>query len=95
MSPVSRCSSSSFPPATRLSSRMTPAAAPATTAPEGQYLVKKGDTLYSIALEHGADYRELAQWNGLDDPTKIRVGQLLSEQFGVAVIEVQPLWPLA
>jgi len=41
------------------------------------YTVKRGDTLYSIALEHGADYREVAQWNFLDDPTKIRVGQVL------------------
>ncbi len=45
--------------------------------PEGHYVVKKGDTLYSIALDNGADYRELAQWNSLDDPTKLRVGQLL------------------
>jgi lipoprotein NlpD len=51
------------------------AAAPA--APEGFYTVQKGDTLYSIALEHGHDYREVAQWNSLDDPGKIRVGQLL------------------
>jgi lipoprotein NlpD len=41
------------------------------------YTVKRGDTLYSIALEHGADYRDLAQWNSLDDPTKLRVGQQL------------------
>jgi lipoprotein NlpD len=47
------------------------------TLPEDHYEVKRGDTLYSIALEHGADYRELAQWNGLDDPTRIRVGQVL------------------
>ena len=46
-------------------------------APEGFYTVQKGDTLYSIALEHGHDYREVAQWNSLDDPGKIRVGQLL------------------
>jgi lipoprotein NlpD len=55
-------------------------AAPATPVPqvpEGHYLVKRGDTLYSIALEHGADYREVAQWNGLDDPAKIRAGQVL------------------
>ena len=51
-----------------------PAAQPAA---EGFYAVKRGDTLYSIALEHGADYRELAQWNSLDDPAKIRVGQQL------------------
>jgi lipoprotein NlpD len=53
-------------------------AAPVPSAvPQGFYQVKRGDTLYSIALEHGADYREMAQWNYLDDPTKIRVGQLL------------------
>jgi len=42
-----------------------------------EYTVKRGDTLYSIALENGADYRELAAWNGIDDPSKIRVGQVL------------------
>jgi len=52
--------------------------APATPAlPDGYYVVKRGDTLYSIALEHGADYREVAQWNSLDDPTKLRIGQQL------------------
>jgi lipoprotein NlpD len=54
-------------------------AAPQTT-PDGFYVVKRGDTLYSIALDHGADYREVAQWNGLDDATKINVGQLLRVQ---------------
>jgi len=53
------------------------APAPQAEAPEGFYVVKKGDTLYSIALEHGHDYREVAQWNSLDDPTKINAGQLL------------------
>lgn len=47
------------------------------TLTEDEYEVKRGDTLYSIALEHGVDYRELAQWNSLDDPAKIRVGQVL------------------
>jgi lipoprotein NlpD len=41
------------------------------------YTVKKGDTLYGIALDHGLDYRELDAWNGLDDPNIIRVGQEL------------------
>ena len=41
------------------------------------YTVKPGDTLYSIALEHGVDYRELASWNGLDNPGALRVGQQL------------------
>jgi lipoprotein NlpD len=61
------------PPATPSPS---PASAPA-AAPEGFYAVKRGDTLYSIALEHGHDYRDVAQWNSLDDPTKLSVGQLL------------------
>jgi len=52
-----------------------PAAAPAARA--GGYIVRRGDTLYSIALEHGLDYRELARWNNLDDPSRIRVGQEL------------------
>ena len=43
----------------------------------GEYTVKKGDTLYSIALEHGQSYRDIAAWNKLDDPNKIQVGQQL------------------
>jgi len=56
-----------------------PAAQPAgqAAARPGSYAVKRGDTLYSIALEHGVDYRELAQWNKIDDPSKIRIGQEL------------------
>jgi len=53
------------------------AVAAAVPVPEGFYVVRRGDTLYGIALEHGADYREVAQWNSLDDPGKLRVGQLL------------------
>lgn len=53
-----------------------PAPPQAAFAP-GSYVVKRGDTLYSIALEHGVDYRELAQSNNLDDPSKIRIGQQL------------------
>jgi len=53
-----------------------PAAAAAPDAAPG-YLVRRGDTLYAIALEHGLDYRELAQWNGLSDPSRIRDGQNL------------------
>jgi lipoprotein NlpD len=54
------------------------ATVPATTAvPAGHHVVKRGDTLYSIALEHGASYRDVAEWNQLDDPTKISIGQVL------------------
>jgi lipoprotein NlpD len=40
------------------------------------YTVRQGDTLYSIALDHGLDYREVAAWNNID-PARIRVGQQL------------------
>jgi len=41
------------------------------------HIVKKGDTLYSIALDYGQDYRELAAWNNLEDPGLIRIDQRL------------------
>jgi lipoprotein NlpD len=41
------------------------------------YTVKRGDTLYQIALDHGLDYRELAAWNNIDNVNVIRVGQVL------------------
>lgn len=57
-----------------------PAAKPATAIPDAKpqfYTVKPGDTLYSIALEHGLDHRELAIWNGVETPSGLRVGQQL------------------
>lgn len=43
----------------------------------GEYRVRAGDTLYSIALRHDLDYRELAAWNGIDGSYLIRAGQVL------------------
>ena len=54
-----------------------PQVAPAPGAASNFYIVKRGDTLYSIALEHGVDYRELAVWNQLGDAARIQVGQSL------------------
>ncbi len=41
------------------------------------YTVKKGDTLYSIALANEVDYKDLAQWNNISDPASINEGQQL------------------
>jgi len=41
------------------------------------YTVQKGDTLYSIALNYGFAYRELAVLNNLSDPNLIQIGQEL------------------
>ncbi|WP_300455280.1 peptidoglycan DD-metalloendopeptidase family protein [Accumulibacter sp.] len=54
----------------------TPSAATAIVGKDG-YLVKKGDTLYSIALDQGVDYRDLVAWNALENPNRILVGQVL------------------
>lgn len=66
-----------------------PAAPPATLAPElppapssaqapaGTHTVKRGETLVSISLQYGLDYRELAAWNGITNPARISVGQVL------------------
>jgi len=41
------------------------------------YTVKKGDTLYSIGLQYGYDYKEIAQTNNIPPPYTIRLGQQL------------------
>jgi lipoprotein NlpD len=41
------------------------------------YAVKKGDTLYAIALENGLSYRDLAEWNGITNPSYIQIDQVL------------------
>jgi len=41
------------------------------------YVVRKGDTLFSIALDYGLDYKELAAWNGIGNPRNLTAGQQL------------------
>lgn len=48
------------------------------------YVVHKGDTLYSIAFFHGVDYRDVANWNHLDNPAAIKIGQQLQLHIPVA-----------
>lgn len=70
-----------------------------------RYLVRPGDNLYRIALEHGLDYRDLARWNGITNPDRILVGASLrlrppagskvaegTADAGVA--EVNWIWPV-
>ncbi len=68
----------------------TPAAAPA-TSPEvvkplrgldnlgkpGFHTVQRGDTLIRIALDNGQNWRDVARWNNLDNPSLIEVGEVL------------------
>ena len=59
----------------------------------GFYTVKKGDTLYSIALEHGQDYKDISAWNNLDNPNLIKIGQQLriAPAEGTPVAETRPV----
>ena len=48
------------------------------------YIVQKGDTLYSIAFLNGVDYRDVADWNHLENPAAIQIGQQLQIHIPVA-----------
>lgn len=64
------------------------------TPQAGYYTVKKGDTLYAIALDNGQDYKDIAAWNNLDNPNLIRVGQSLRvapPEGAAAVAETRPV----
>lgn len=80
-----------------------PAAPSATPSLQPEtYVVKRGDTLYSIALDQGVDWRDLMSWNQLSDPTKLSVGQSLvvrrpglAAEGPVTVSPVTPSQPIA
>ena len=65
------------PPSTVTAPAAEPAkpVVPRTAPADGLYVVQPGDTLYSIAASFGQDVKDLARWNAIDDPAKIRVGQ--------------------
>jgi LysM repeat protein len=51
--------------------------APAPSGGGTTYVVKRGDNLFRIALRYGISYAYLAQYNGIADPSRIYVGQVL------------------
>lgn len=53
------------------------ASKPASSAKEQTYTVKKGDTLSKIATKYGTTYQKLASYNGIANPDKISVGQVI------------------
>lgn len=63
---------------------------PAAARP-GYHQVAKGDTLYSIALEYGQDWRDLIIWNRLENPNLIRVGQEVRVTPPEGAVETQPI----
>jgi lipoprotein NlpD len=54
-------------------------------------VVKKGDTLYRVALDHGLAYRDLAVWNNLTDANGIKIDQTLRLTAPEGGVEIRPL----
>lgn len=60
------------------SSPVSVKAVPPRTPIEGDtHVVQTGDTLYGIAFRAGLNFRDIAAWNGIEDPYTIRRGQRL------------------
>jgi lipoprotein NlpD len=53
------------------------AEAPKPTLGDKVHVIQKGDTLISVALANGLDYRELAMWNNVENPNVIKLGDTL------------------
>ena len=85
------CSTTARAPISPLT-RAAPAAPHAGAAlPAGTtYVVQGGDTLYSIALAHDLDYKQLAQWNNLASPNLIEAGQVLRLTPALAAVSAAP-----
>lgn len=63
--------------ANEVNKRLNGNTTPSLPESSGIYTVQKGDTLSSIARKYGTTYQKLAELNGIQDPSKIYVGQVL------------------
>lgn len=63
--------------ANEVNKRLNGNTTPSLPESSGTYTVQKGDTLSSIARKYGTTYQKLAELNGIQDPSKIYVGQAL------------------
>jgi len=74
----------------------TPTPTPTPTLQPGQtviYVVRSGDTLYSIARRYGTTVQAVAQINNISNPSRIYVGQQLLIPRGANVTPVPPAPP--
>jgi LysM repeat protein len=65
------------PTATAAVTPTPPARTPKPTAEPATYKVRSGDTLSGIAAEYGTTWQVLAELNNLEDPRRLRIGQVL------------------
>jgi LysM repeat protein len=73
--PIGSPASSSSGPAASAPGSATPGPTPATGG--SRYKVRSGDTLSAIASRYGTTVKALMTLNGLSDPSRLRVGQIL------------------
>ncbi|MSQ66353.1 MAG: LysM peptidoglycan-binding domain-containing protein [Limnohabitans sp.] len=67
-------------PAAPVNPKPVPQPAPVVAEPppkSAYYIVKPGDTLIKIGLEHGQNWRDIIRWNSIDNPNIIDAGQIL------------------
>lgn len=65
------------PPSREKYNQPTVLVVPERPVASGEYMVRAGDTMYSIAFRNNLDYRELAKWNGVGAGYRIHPGQVL------------------
>ena len=46
-----------------------------TSSAKKTHVVQSGDTLYGISFRSGLNYRDVAAWNGIEEPYTIKIGQ--------------------
>lgn len=63
--------------ANEVNKRLNGNTTPSLPESSGTYTIQKWDTLSSIARKYGTTYQKLAELNGIQDPSKIYVGQVL------------------
>ncbi|HEY7523667.1 MAG TPA: LysM domain-containing protein [Candidatus Limnocylindrales bacterium] len=68
---------STAPTATPIASPTGEVAGATATAPGRTYRVRSGDTLFAIAQRFGTTVRAIQELNGIDDPSRLHVGQVL------------------
>jgi lipoprotein NlpD len=61
----------------------------------GYYTVKPKDTLIGIGLETGQSHKDIARWNGVENPNRIEIGQVLRVTPPVAADGVAVAKPVA
>jgi LysM repeat protein len=74
---ISNDSSTTYPVPSYDGSLESPAIPASTGTSSNYYVVKRGDTIYSVASRYGRNYKDLASWNRLKAPYTLKQGQRL------------------